>query len=177
MIVIVDNGKGAQQLAQLIRMKNAVTDPKKVPDKASAYILSDGTANKDVQKNIDKILKSNKPVLGVGLGAAYLAAAFGASIKETKSSRQERVSIKKPCPLLLDLRRVFAVVKDSKYAINEAPENFFVMASSQKYPFEVIMDNQNPFFGVAFNPELGGDGRMILTNFERFVEMWEKYHK
>jgi len=177
MIVIVNNGKGAQQLAQLIRAKNMIADPKKIPDKTSAYILSDGIVNKDAQKSIDKILKANKPILGVGLGAAYLAAAFGASIKETKPAKQESVSIKKPCPLLLDLKRVFAVVKDSKYAINNAPENFVVMASSQKYPFEVIMESQNPFFGVAFNPESGGDGRIILTNFERFIEMWEKYHK
>lgn len=177
MIVIVNNGKGAQQLAQLIRTKNMIADPKKVTDKASAYVLSDGMLNKDAQKNVEKILKGNKPVLGVGLGAAYIAASYGAEIKETKPVKQERVSIKKPCPLLLDLRRMFVVVKGSKYGINEVPENFVVMASSQKYPFEVIMESQNPFFGVAFNPELGGEGRMVLTNFERFVEMWKKYHK
>lgn len=177
MIVIVNNGKGAQQLSQLIRAKNTVVDPKKVPDNASAYILSDGTPDKDAQKTAEKLVRGSKPVLGIGLGAAYIAAAFGASIKQAKPASQERVSLKKPCPLLLDLKRMFVVVKDSKYGIDEVPENFVVMASSPKYDYEVIMENQSPFFGVAFNPELGGEGRLILTNFERFVEMWEKYHR
>ncbi|MBI2578398.1 MAG: hypothetical protein HYW26_01675 [Candidatus Aenigmarchaeota archaeon] len=177
MIVIVNNGKGAEEISRSIRMKNAIADPKKLPDNASAYILSDGTMNRDAQKNTQKLVDSGRPLLGIGLGAAYLAAAFGASVTETKPARQERVSLKKPCPLLLDMKRMFVVMKDSRYAINEAPENFAVMASSAKYPFEVIMDLQQPFFGVAFNPELGGDGRTVLINFERFVEVWGKYHK
>lgn len=177
MIVIVNNGKGAEELSQLIRTKNSVADPKKTPEKAAAYILSDGTMNKDAQKNVENLVGFNKPLLGIGLGAAYIAAAFGAAVQEVKPSSQERVSIKKPCPLLLDMKRMFVVMKESRYAIKEAPENFVVIASSAKYPFEVIMDSQNPFFGVAFNPEAGGDGRVILTNFERFVDVWEKYHK
>ncbi len=177
MIIIVNNGKGSEQISQMIKTKNQVADPKKIPEKASAYILSDGVVNKEGQKTAGKLLKESKPVLGIGLGAAYLAAAFGSAVKEAKPARQERVSIKKPCPLLLDLKRIFVVAKESKYVIDNVPENFVVMASSQKYPFEVIMENQNPFFGVAFNPELGAEGRMVLTNFERFVNVWKKYHK
>ena len=61
--------------------------------------------------------------------------------------------------------------------VESVPEECNVWASSPKYEHEIISFADKPFFGVQFNPEKGGDGRMILANFERFVGVWEKYHK
>lgn len=179
MLVIIDNGKGAQELSDCIRSKKVVVKPAAIPEKASGYVISDGALNKDAQKAVADILKhTGKPVLGVGLGHGYIAAAFGAVIKENKAPhKQDRVSVKKPCPLLLDLKRTFMVVDECRYIFSELPENFSVAASSQKHEFEVIQETENPFFGVHFNPELGMEGRKVLDNFVHFVGMWEKYHK
>lgn len=179
MLVIVDNGKGAQELSMVIRMKKAVVKPKEIPDKASGYIISDGTLNRNSQKAVADVLKhTNKPVLGIGLGHGYVAAAFGAVIRENKSPhKQDSVLIKKPCPLLLNLKKMFTVVDECRYIFSELPENFSIAASSPKHEFEVIQEMENPFFGVHFNPELGMDGRKVLDNFLHFVGMWEKYHK
>lgn len=179
MLVIIDNGKGAEDISMGIRLKKVVVKPKDIPSKASGYIVSDGALKKDAQKAVAALLKTtNKPVLGIGLGHAYIAAAFGAVIKENKSPhKQDSVSIKKPCPLLLNLKRLFTVMDESRYIFDKLPENFAVAASSPKHEFEVIQHLERPFYGVHFNPELGMEGMKVLDNFCRFVEMWKKYHK
>jgi GMP synthase-like glutamine amidotransferase len=178
MIVIVDNGKGANEISQSIRMQNSILKPSEAASsKARAYILSDGDL-KNQAANIKIIKAANGPVLGIGTGCMFIGAMFGAKIKKVAKKRGvERLSLKKPCPLTLDLKRVFAVMEDYQSIFSEVPENFSVVASSRVYDFEIVQEAENPFFGVQFNPELGGDGRRVLMNFERFVEVWDKYHK
>ncbi len=176
MIVIVDNGKGAEDVAKLIRTKKQVMKPENVA-KASAYILSDGDIKN--QKTNEKIIKNaNVPVLGIGCGSLFIAAAFGAKIKKIPRMKgQERMMLKKPCPLTLDMKRMFTVYQDCQNVAEKLPENFTIVASSPRNEFGIIQDIENPFFGVQFNPECGGDGIKIIRNFEKFVEMWEKYHR
>jgi GMP synthase-like glutamine amidotransferase len=178
MIIVVDNGKGANEIASCIRMSKKILKPAEACSaKASAYILSGGDLkNKDA--NLKIIKSSCKPILGIGTGCMFIGAAFGAKIKQVpKTKKIERLSLEKPCPLTLDLKRMFTVMEDYQHVIDELPENFGVFASSKGYDFEIIGELENPFFGVQFCPELGGEGRRILMNFEKFVEVWDKYHK
>ncbi len=178
MLLIVNNGKGAQELSQLIRMPNKIVKPGEAASiKASGYILSDGSISN--QKENEKLIKSStKPVLGIGAGSLFIAAAFGGTITKTaKTERMERIILEKPCPLTLDMKKNFTVFESYENIIEELPETLEPMARSSKYDFEIILHAENPLFGVQFNPEKGGDGRMILANFERFVGIWEKYHK
>ncbi|MDI6720902.1 MAG: hypothetical protein QMD85_00825 [Candidatus Aenigmarchaeota archaeon] len=180
MITIVDNGRGAAEISRLIRSKSQTINPNDIKkDLMNAFILSDGSLNKESQKSISKIIEtSEKPVLGIGIGMAYMTAFYGARIKQSKANeKQESVSLKKPSPLLLDFKRVFTVMKSNGCVIEELPENFSIHASSKDCEFEVIQEMEKPFFGVHFNPELGQDGARILSNFEKFIEVWEKYHK
>ncbi len=179
MITIVDNGKGSDKISGLLRSKNQVVKPAAVKAVSGVFILSDGPVNAEGQKAAAKILeKADRPVLGIGAGMAYIAAFYGAKISDKKASqKQEHISLKKPSPLLLDFRRIFIAVKASGCVVDELPENFSVHASSKSCEFEVIQDMEKPFFGVHFNPELGQDGVQILGNFEKFLEVWEKYHR
>ena len=176
MIIIVDNGKGADEIARMIRMNNKIVKPSAFGP-ASAYILSDGDMKN--QKLNEKIIKKvDVPVLGIGCGSMSIASAFGAEIKKVpRVECQERVMIRKPCPLTLDMKRMFSVHENYQNVIENLPENFGVIANSRQCEFEIIQEMQSPFFGVQFNPEKGLDGMTILRNFERFVEVWEKYHK
>lgn len=176
MLAVIDNGKGAEEIARSVRGK--VVAPNKIPN-ASAYVLSDGILSKENQKaNLEFIKKLDKPLLAIGLGCSFLGSVYGATIKELKSEqKQERLSVVKPCPLVLDLKKFFTVLKSCKYTINELPDNFGIIASSSSCEFEIIQEFEKPFFGVQFNPELGMEGRKILDNFAKFVDVWEKYHK
>lgn len=175
MIAIVDNGKGADNIARMIRGQKFIVKPDKVDGKASAYILSDGDLKN--QKHNEKLIKStDKPLLAIGNSSLFLAAAYGAKIAKGKSEKQARVKIDHPCALTLDIKKMFVVFKTCDAMLEDLPENFNVFASS-KYPFEIIGETEKPFFGVHFNPEMGADGLKIIDNFVKFVEVWEKYHK
>jgi len=176
MLLIVNNGKGAEELSQLVRMPNKIVSPQAI-EKASAYILSDGDM-KHQKENENLIKSTNRPVLGIGIGCIFIAAAHGAKIKPVpKVERTERLTLKRPCPLTLDLKKMFTVVESYQHVVQDIPEDCNVWASSPKYKNEIISFADKPFFGVQFLPERGADGRMILANFERFVAMWEKYHE
>ena len=82
MIVIVDNGKAAENIKSMIRTPTTIAKPPKI-QKAMSYILSDGQLNPQTKKANEDIVKTaTGPVLGIGLGAAYILSAFGADIKK-----------------------------------------------------------------------------------------------
>ena len=97
MIVIVDNGKAAENIKSMIRTPTTIAKPPKI-QKAMSYILSDGQLNPQTKKANEDIVKTaTGPVLGIGLGAAYILSAFGADIKKrTVKKAPITVSLKKP---------------------------------------------------------------------------------
>ncbi|MEM7819803.1 MAG: hypothetical protein QXD48_03160 [Candidatus Aenigmatarchaeota archaeon] len=177
MLVIVDNGSGAENISRVVRMPKKIVKPEEAGSiKASGYILSDGEL-KNQKFNIDIIKKINKPLLAIGVGYIFLGACFGAKYKDGKISKQEKIIIERPCPIVLDMKKNINVIKTCKSIFEDIPENFDVIGSSKSYDFEIIQDAEKPLFGVHFNPELGADGFKIIDNFVKFVDVWEKYHK
>jgi GMP synthase-like glutamine amidotransferase len=176
MIAIVDNGKGADEIARFMRgSKEVVTPAEALKSKANAFILTDGDM-KHQKANVEIIKKTSKPLLGIGAGYIFLGAAYGAKAKDAKFEKTDHAKIEHPCPLTLDLKKMFTVMQNCRQAFTELPENFHIVASSQKYEYKIISDNDKPFFGVHFNPEMGGDGLKIIDNFVKFVDVWGKYH-
>jgi len=174
MLQIIDNGKGAEQIARLVRGQKVVVKPEKADMKSSAFILSDGDMKN--QKHNEKIIKgTDKPLLAIGVASIFLVGAYGAKSAKGKPEKQVRVKIDRPCSLTLDMKKMFVAFSNCDGVIDELPENFEVFASS-KYP-EIIGEVEKPFFGVHFNPEMGADGIKIIDNFVKFVEIWEKYHR
>jgi len=182
-IVIVDNGKNAEKIAKLVPnakiIKPDVKELKKIK-KPDAFILSDGEPNNKNKNFCIKLFETSKrPILAIGLGYLYLGAIFGCNIKEVKPTKKKNIiRVKHGCPIVVDMKRV-AVVQDYRFVIDEIPEDngLEAIAESPECKYEIIQDMVNPFFGVHFNPELGGDGKKILNNFMKFVEVFDKYHK
>lgn len=177
MIVIVDNGTGAQDISHCLRAKNAVMKPKDaLAAKAAGYIFSDGDP-KNMEANLDILDKADVPVLGIGAGGLFIGAAYEATVEKMKLPKTDTLMIKKPCPLTLDMKKSITVAASCSYGFSSVPENFNIIASSKSNPFAMLQEAENPFFAVCFNPEQGMEGRMILGNFEKFVEVWKEYHK
>ena len=184
LIAIIDNGKGAEDIARFIR-GSKVFKPSAAPKDANAYILSDGDLNKAAQKVITKLIQKNStPILGIGIGQIYIGLAFGFKTKSSTCGKINRISVKQRSPILLDLKKQFSVNDGQKLVLADVSDDFGVIASCPKNDFEVIQHGANPenpidalpLFGVHFNPESGLDGIQILRNFERFIGMWAKYH-
>ncbi|MBI2583038.1 MAG: hypothetical protein HYW25_00075 [Candidatus Aenigmarchaeota archaeon] len=183
MIFIVDNGRGAGNISRIIR-SSKIVKTNSIPV-ADAYIISDGETNGANQKNVVNFLKKcTKPVLAIGAGYLHMGVAFGAVVTGGGCAKTERIEIKQRCPILLDFKKNFTASHNQKSVLQNLPEEFGIIASSPKNEYEIIQHGTNPdnpiealpFFGVHFNPEEGLDGVNILHNFERFVEMWNKYH-
>lgn len=180
-IGIIDNGKGADAIAKMLRTSNIIKASSishKMPEtkNLSGFILTDGDI-KYKKQNVKLIRATSKPMLGIGAGYLFIANAFGAKIKASNVPKREQIKISKPCPLTLNLKRMFNVIKDCNHVLSDIPKNFGIVASSKKYKFEIIQDFTLPIFGVHFNPELGLDGNKIIKNFERFVILFEKYNR
>jgi len=178
MIGIIDNGKGADKISQLVKGKKTVVTPEKAKtlENFSAVILSDGNI-KNEKANLKLLETAAGPVLGIGAGAMFIGTAFGSTYKEVKPEKQKMLRLVKPGPIVRDLKKTFKVACECGYAFNEITENFGVVASSPKNEFEILQDMETPFFCVSFNPELGFDGITIIKNFQTFVEVWKKYNK
>lgn len=184
MIAIVDNGKGADRIAQLVR-GSKIVKPTAVPA-ADAYILSDGQLSPAIEKANIALIKSNKmPLLGIGAGYLCVGLAYGAKTKPAGCAKNERLTITQRSPILLDLKKSFTVVNEQKLMLDGLPPVLGAVAACTKNPNAVIQHGANldnpidsplPQFGVHFNPELGMEGIVILNNFVRFVDMWKKYH-
>jgi anthranilate synthase/phosphoribosyltransferase len=180
MLVIVNNGKGAENISRFMRVQHKIIKPKdKIPEKVSGVIFSDGKISKDAQLKAKMFIdKGTVPVMFVGNGYRCMMSCMNTVVKEIKvSKKQERLIMAKPCPLLLDVKKAFSVIKDADFLVSNLPENLNPIARSQKNEFEMVQDIEKPFFGLNFNPELGLDGFKILQNFSNFIEVWEKYHK
>ena len=177
MIIIVDNGKGAQEISRFLRIPNKILKPKiALKEKPDGFILSDGEP-KNLETNISVLEKSKVPVLGIATSCLFIGSLFGGNVCKMNYTKNEKVSLKKPCPLTTEMKKSINVVKTCQYGFSELPENFHIVGQSKNYKYEIIQEFDNPFFGVHFNPELGGDGRKIFDNFEKFLEVWQKYHK
>ncbi|MFC2143507.1 hypothetical protein ACFLQN_03845 [Candidatus Aenigmatarchaeota archaeon] len=175
MIYIINNGKDAEEIAKFLRSKSEVMAPNKTKVNGDAYILSDGDV-KNKAANIKLLKKLGCPVLGIGAGSLFIAATFGAAFKKGKPEKSKIIKVKKSCPLLLGFKKVFKAQDSCNHFLEALPENMHISASSSKYEFEIIQDMENPWFGIHFNPTTM-ETVNILRNFEKFVGMWERYHK
>ena len=173
MISIIDNGNG-KEISKILKSAKVIN---KLPD-TSGVVISDGKADKEKQKLVQNVIeKFNGPILGIGLGAMYIAAMAGGKITEKKVKKRElRLRISGHCPLTIDMKGC-SVIKTTNFVIEELPDFFKPIAKSIESDYEMFQDMGNPIFGVQFNPELGLDGIKILRNFETFISIWTKYHK
>lgn len=117
------------------------------------------------------------PVLALGSAYGFMLAAFGAKPIKADFDKNEMLHLERPCSLLLDMKRMFAVKNSCAVGVEDVPESFDVFATSKAYPFEILGHVEKPFFALHFNPEQGLDGTKILQNFAKFAEVWEKYHR
>ena len=93
MIVIVDNGQGAEEISRFLKTKNEIMNPKDAKKtKPLGFILSDGDP-KNMTANLDILEKAKVPVLGIGAGGLFIGAAFGAEVAEIKPSATVNIGL------------------------------------------------------------------------------------
>jgi GMP synthase (glutamine-hydrolysing) len=181
-ILIVDFGSQVTQLiARRVRESGVYCEivPFNSAEKAfdemapKAVILSGGpnsVADIDTPRAPDNILNAGLPLLGICYGQQTLCAQLGGSVEQSDEREFGRamLDIKDRSPLFADIDGdTIQVWMSHGDRVNNLPDGFSVIGTSENAPYAAIADETRRIYGVQFHPEVvhTPDGAQMLKNF------------
>ena len=115
------------------------------------------------------ILEVGAPVLGICYGMQIGAQLLGAevSVAHSREYGSTKLRITEPDALLANLEGEKIVWMSHGDQVNELPEDFLSLATTDSCPFSAVRHRNVPFFGVQFHPEVTHTpcGGQIFRNF------------
>ena len=180
-ILIIDYGSQYTQLiARRIRENKTyceVLQPESLNKKnnfnnAIGVILSGGP-NSVIKNNYydlpDTLFENNIPILGICFGMQLLCKKFKGKIQESISREYGKafLKIKKDEIFFNGLDGELEVWMSHGDSVTEAPDNFSVIASTNKKNLSAIKENDKDIYGIQFHPEVTHtlDEGKIIYNF------------
>lgn len=138
-------------------------------------MLSKESTQAKFQAEVDAILRTKVPVLGVCFGHQMMAHAFGSRVIE---DGEHVLRFVKTEPVVKD--PIFdgisspAMLLESRHEIVEAlPESFQLLATSETSRIAAMKHSKRPLYGVQFHPERytseSPDGFRVVGNFVRML--------
>lgn len=141
-----------------------------------AYVLSGSPiliTEKDISTQLstyDFLKQTDVPVLGICFGHQLLGMLHGAKIFKGEAVRSEtKILIKEQDELFQGFNKNVTMTEDHTEGIS-LPENFILLASSEKYKVEAMKHAAKKMFGVQFHPEVSGEnGAALIKNFCKLI--------
>ncbi|WP_455645199.1 GMP synthase subunit A [Methanosphaera sp.] len=140
-------------------------------------ILGGGPSIERIGNCKEFITNMNIPILGICLGHQAIADVFKGEIKsaEIESYAQIDINIIKECDLFEGVGESLKVWASHKDEVVTLPENFEIIANSDKCDIEAMKHSDKPIYGIQFHPEVqhtprGGE---IFENFNKICENWK----
>lgn len=181
-ILIVDFGSQVTQLiARRVRESGVYCEivPFNSAEKAfgeinpRAVILSGGpnsVADIDTPRAPENILSSGLPILGICYGQQTLCAQLGGSVEQSDEREFGRamLEVKAGSPLFEGIDTdEFQVWMSHGDRVNNLPDGFSIIGTSENAPYAAIADEARKIYGVQFHPEVvhTPDGAKMLQNF------------
>ncbi len=177
-ILIIDYGSQYTQLiARRVRENNTfceVLNPDSINQLQNVIgvILSGGPSS--VVKNNDYdlpdiIFEKNIPILGICFGMQLLCKKFKSEVKEASSREYGKaiLEIKKDVKIFDGLNKKLEVWMSHGDSVIKVPENFSIIASTNKKSLSAIKLNNKEVYGIQFHPEVSHtlDNGKIIYNF------------
>lgn len=139
--------------------------------KYAAVIISGGPQSvygKQAPKYDQKLIKLNKPILGICYGMQLLVYASRGTI-EKKSKREDglcQIKIDPRCPLFTGLKKKQVVLMSHGDSVAKLSKEYQIVADSAGLIAAIACPSRK-HYGVQFHPEvdLTENGRQILSNF------------
>jgi len=165
-ILIIDNGTSyLSQLENLLSdhsyqvVKYSEIDSINT-DTFDATILSGGhdfpvKGNEEkLQKEIDFVKNSKKPIFGICFGFEIIASAFGAKLELMKSKERGIIDIEilEPDEIFSNIPN-FQVFESHRWVVKEPASELIALASSRD-GIEAIKHKTKPIYAVQFHPEV-----------------------
>ena len=120
----------------------------------------------NLDNEIDLIINSNKPIIGICYGCELVARAFGAKLEKMDTEKRGSVQIKalKKDNLFGDLES-FTAYEAHHWVIKNIPEDLEVLGTSD-HGVEIFKHRTRPIYGLQFHPEKteSGSGKIIFEN-------------
>jgi GMP synthase (glutamine-hydrolysing) len=184
-ILIVDFGSQVTQLiARRVRESGVYCEivPFNSAEKAfetmapKAVVLSGGpnsVADIDTPRAPENILASGLPILGICYGQQTLCAQLGGSVEQSDEREFGRamLDVKAASPLFDGIGdtdgQAIQVWMSHGDRVNNLPDGFAVIGTSENAPYAAIADEARKIYGVQFHPEVvhTPDGAKMLENF------------
>lgn len=141
----------------------------------SPDMMSEEKAQAKFQAEIDAIIDSDVPVLGVCFGHQMMAHAFGAQIVKDGRHVLEMVKTRvvEEDPLFEGLPKSMTLLESRHEVVKALPGGFRLLASSETSRIAAMKHSARPLYGVQFHPERytkeNPDGNSVVRNFVRLL--------
>lgn len=179
-VLLINNGSDSlcEYLTLLIKHSVKIISFQEIKDcdfdKFQLIVLSDGNSI-NVSKNINEInlvLGTSVPVIGICYGFQLLCYAYGAKLVELPKKREGMINIiaKTRHPIFRD-QNDFIVSEKHRFGVKNIPETLVCLADSIDGCEFIQVRNKNQF-GLQFHPEkttLQNDGMKLFNNVIQYV--------
>ena len=137
-----------------------------------AMITDESTASK-YKPEVDAILDSKVPILGICFGHQLMAHAFGAEVVNDGRHVLEmvRTTVLAEDPLFEGLPRSLMLLESRYEVVKSLPDGFVLLARSETSRIATMKHPGRPLYGVQFHPERftkeHPEGDAVVGNFLR----------
>jgi len=141
----------------------------------SPAMLSEERKRSKFQPEVDAVLESKAPILGVCFGHQLLALAFGAEVVKDSRHVLEMVktTVLKGDPLFDGLPRSLMLMESRYEIVKSLPEGFSLLAKSATSRIATMKHSTRLLYGVQFHPERftkeHPEGDAVVGNFVRML--------
>ena len=142
----------------------------------SPAMMTDPKTSVRFGPEVEAILDSGVPILGVCFGHQLMAHAFGAEVVKDGRHVLEMVktTVLEDDPLFERLPRSLMLLESRYEVVKSLPEGFGLLAKSATSMIAAIKRPGRPLYGVQFHPERftreNPEGNQVVGNFVRLLE-------
>ena len=141
----------------------------------SPAMMTDPNTKSKFQPEVDAILDSRSPILGICFGHQLIAHAFGAEVVKDKRHVKEMVktTVLKADPLFEGLPRSMMLLESRYEVVKSLPDGFSLLARSATSRIAAMKHPTRLLYGTQFHPERftkeDPEGDRVVGNFLRLL--------
>jgi GMP synthase (glutamine-hydrolysing) len=141
----------------------------------SPDMLSDERVRAKYGREIESILDTKSPILGVCFGHQMIASAFGSKVVRDgrKVLEMVKTEVLNEDPLFDGLPTSLMLLESRHEVVKALPKGFELVATSETSKIATMKHHSRPIYGVQFHPERFTkrypDGNEVVGNFVRMV--------
>jgi GMP synthase (glutamine-hydrolysing) len=141
----------------------------------SPAMMTDPKTESKFQPEVDAILDSKSPILGICFGHQLIAHAFGAEVVKDRRHVKEMVetTVLKADPLFRGLPKSMMLLESRYEVVKSLPDSFSLLARSATSQIAAMKHQTRLLYGTQFHPERftkqDPEGDRVVGNFIRLL--------